>query len=307
MISLSGWRCAALIRPVLLWMGSRHEAQAVIAKSSASQNGNLECPEPQEKKGNVQVWESRKNCHPRNHRACHGQIQWHKCLQVFVERNAGRFIREGSEKLCPKLSMALTGCFHLPMVPDSLVFFSITVQEIPRKIWAQAPTLAREVLICPFKPRQSVSVKLAVIKGGQNRAFWWEITSPGSRTASFSDGFSRSQALGRTACLFLLALPASHSENRDTVLASFLLSLYLLQLSLKHTMWSCTLRHWNLDYLFLSFKEQKTQPSLHLDQHLSEWLKCQVHNAAGAAKSCHFCFFPTTVGVCASHVLPHLE
>lgn len=104
-------------------MGSRHEAQAVIAKSSASQNGNLECPEPQEKKGNIQVWESRKNCHPRNHRACHGHIQWHKCLQVFVERNAGRFIRGGSEKLCPKLSMALTGCFHLPMVPDSLFFF----------------------------------------------------------------------------------------------------------------------------------------------------------------------------------------
>lgn len=133
MISLSGWRCAALIRPVLLWMGSRHEAQAVIAKSSASQNGNLECPEPQEKKGNVQVWESRKNCHPRNHRACHGQIQWHKCLQVFVERNAGRFIRGGSEKLCPKLSMALTGCFHLPMVPDSLGFFLLQFKRFQKK------------------------------------------------------------------------------------------------------------------------------------------------------------------------------
>lgn len=47
----------------------------------------------------------------------------------------------------------------------------------------------------------------------------------------------------------------------DTVVASFLLSLYLLQLSLRQTVQSYTIRCWSLDYLFLRFKEHERSQS----------------------------------------------
>lgn len=65
-------------------------------------------------KSNIQVW--------RSSESAYGQGRLHECLQGSEERAAGRFIKGGSGKPLPKLSLALMGWFSLSTLPASLAF-----------------------------------------------------------------------------------------------------------------------------------------------------------------------------------------
>lgn len=153
MLSLSGWPCVALIPPGCCAWGADMSTGSHCWELCKPEwkSGMLRARGEKEQHPCVG---KKQNCRPRNHQASYGQIQCCKCLQVFVERTAGRFIRGGSENPCPKLSTSLMGCFQLSMVPASLAFLSHYRSRGSTSIWAQTPTLARADLICPFKPQE---------------------------------------------------------------------------------------------------------------------------------------------------------
>lgn len=89
-------------------------------------------------KSNIQVWGSSESAF--------GQSRLHGCLQGSEERAAGRFIRGGSGKPLPKLSLALMGWFSLSTLPASLALDPYQRRKAPHLIRAQTPMLDQPVL-----------------------------------------------------------------------------------------------------------------------------------------------------------------